>query len=115
MAFVTLTQLARSYGQSVETIYYSVAIAGTYATGGVVVDLTLQNDVKGNRVPLAVNFNTSNGAYGNYVPGADAATGKLILFAAAGTEVAAGAIGAPWTTDTGMRMQVQCARGGTRP
>lgn len=113
---VTLTGISRSAKGSTITLTATLVFSGTYAAGGDVLDLTLFPQVKGTLNPLSVEVLLSASSYqSKYVPGATANLGKIINYVGTtGVEVAAGAMPAALSGDTGAKIIITMSKGGFR-
>jgi hypothetical protein len=86
-------------------VYGTVALTGSYSTGGDVLDLTALTyalgdyKVSGTKLPVQVSFVSKNGYGLGWVAGTTRANGKIFITTASNTQLSAGAYPAGLTGD----------------
>jgi hypothetical protein len=101
---LTLTVQPQNVDASGHQVYVvgTIALSGSYPSGGETLDLTqIANAVPSASQPVLVSVESQNGNGGYYIPQQGSALNnwKLRVFQAGGTELAAGAYPAAFTSD----------------
>lgn len=105
---VKLKVIANYPTDAPNTVKVQAVFSGSYVTGGDTLNLNANNFTDPGLIGLIGPFDNlpievtshdagTDGYYSEPIPGATLATYKLRLWQPGGTEVAAGAYGAPWT------------------